>query len=164
MSALDIHLAAHGAGLRINAPKGSLSPALRQRIAEHKPAILDFLRQVELPHHADAEPIPRAPADRPLPLSLGQERLWFLEQLEPGGAVFNLCRALKISGALNVPALEASLNGVVRRQEALRSKFFANGNGAAQAIEPFRPARLKVADLSRICGGQTGARMRPRCS
>ena len=141
MSALDIHLAAQGAGLRINAPKGTLSLGLRQRIAEHKQAILDFLRQVELPHHADAEPIPRAPADRPLPLSLGQERLWFLEQLEPRGAVFNLCRALKITGALNIPALEASLNGVVCRQEALRSKFFANGNGAAQTVEPYRPAR-----------------------
>ena len=55
------------------------------------------------------------------PLSFAQERLWFLEQLEPGSAVYNICRASRLTGQLNIAALEASLTEILRRHEILRS-------------------------------------------
>jgi non-ribosomal peptide synthetase component F len=149
LSALDIRFAADGGNLRVNAPRGALSEALRQRIADHKQALLDFLHRAAAPEAPRLAPVPRVSDEGAAPLSFAQERLWFLEQLEPGGAVFNLCRALRITGALDAVALEASLNAVLRRQEALRTKFIIDGGRPVQAIAPFRHSRLKFVDLSR---------------
>src|SRR2546423_6324528 len=52
-----------------------------------------------------------------IPLSCAQQRLWFLDRLEPGSAVHNLCRALRLTGPLHVSALEWSLNEIIRRHE-----------------------------------------------
>ena len=57
----------------------------------------------------------------PLPLSFAQERLWFLAQLEPDSSAYHIPTAFRLTGALNVTALEQSLNEIVRRHEALRT-------------------------------------------
>jgi hypothetical protein len=59
------------------------------------------------------------------PLSFAQERLWFLTQLEPENPAYNLPFALRLSGDLNVAALEKSINAIVARHETLRTKFVA---------------------------------------
>jgi amino acid adenylation domain-containing protein len=71
-----------------------------------------------------------------LPLSFAQERLWFLEQLSPGLAVYHLPLAVRLRGRLDRAALSRSVAGVVRRHEALRTRFhFAAG----------RPVQIVVA-------------------
>ena len=72
--------------------------------------------------HSSAHPTARTSED-PAPLSFAQERLWFLEQLEPGSAVYNICRASRLTGQLNIAALEASLIEILRRHEILRSQI-----------------------------------------
>src|SRR5262249_45271238 len=62
---------------------------------------------------AAAPPTPRPPRDRPLPLSFAQQRLWFLEQLQPGTPLYNIPLALDLAGPLPVAALAAALAGVV---------------------------------------------------
>jgi amino acid adenylation domain-containing protein len=57
------------------------------------------------------------------PLSFAQERLWFLEQLEPGNSVYNICRAQRLTGPLDVVVLTRSINEIVRRHEILRTTF-----------------------------------------
>src|SRR5687768_13290135 len=57
------------------------------------------------------------------PLSFGQQRFWFLEQLEPGQPVYNVCFGLRLSGPLDYAGVAASLGGIVRRHEALRTVF-----------------------------------------
>src|SRR5687767_9377521 len=59
------------------------------------------------------------------PLSFAQQRLWFLEQLSPGSPVYNVIEALRLHGALDIPALERSLQEIIRRHEALRTNFVA---------------------------------------
>src|SRR5687767_6575848 len=113
LAALDVRLSAEGERLRINAPKGTLNPVLREQIAKLKDEVLVHLRDPDGPRvHTK---IPRIADDQPAPLSFAQERLWFLEQLEPESAVFNLCRAIRITGQLDLPALEASLSELQHR-------------------------------------------------
>jgi amino acid adenylation domain-containing protein len=68
-----------------------------------------------------------------LPASFAQERLWFLDQLEPGTAAYNLVRAFRITGPLNVEAMTSAIAAVVRRHESLRT-VFENFEGSARQV------------------------------
>ncbi|MGH8773585.1 MAG: condensation domain-containing protein, partial [Burkholderiales bacterium] len=86
---------------------------------------------------ADANPrlaITRADRSGPAPASFAQGRLWFLDQLEPNGSVYNLPAAVEIKGSLNVGALAAGLGEIVRRHEALRTSFASVDNEPVQVI------------------------------
>ena len=120
---LDIRLSVNGQRLRVNAPKGVLTDSLRAQIAERKQELLQFLSDYEQSATFISPPILRRTSGDPTPLSFAQERLWFLEQLEPGSAVYNICRASRLTGQLNIAALESSLSEIVRRHEILRSQI-----------------------------------------
>jgi amino acid adenylation domain-containing protein/non-ribosomal peptide synthase protein (TIGR01720 family) len=95
-----------------------------------------------------APPIEGAPRDGDLPLSFAQQRLWFLDQLEPGNAFYNIPDAVRISGPLDVAALEQSLNEIVRRHEVLRTTFPTVNGKARQVIAPELRISLSVEDLT----------------
>src|SRR5690349_12876895 len=78
----------------------------------------------------------RGPHDDTLPLSFAQQRLWFLDQLAPDGAAYNLTGRLHLEGRLDISALEASLNEIVRRHEALRTIFSTRNGEPVQIILP----------------------------
>ncbi len=75
----------------------------------------------------EATPVPlplvRRPAGEPAPLSFGQERLWFLDRMEPGNTAFNMGSSLRLGGPLSAWALERAVNEIVRRHQALRATF-----------------------------------------
>ncbi|MFO1497302.1 MAG: condensation domain-containing protein [Verrucomicrobiota bacterium] len=73
-----------------------------------------------------------------LPLSVEQERLFFLEQLEPGTATYNVPLALRLSGPWRVHVLEAALNKIVARHESLRTNFVSVDGRPTQLIHPHR--------------------------
>jgi amino acid adenylation domain-containing protein len=99
---------------------------------------------------APAPPIERAPRETELPLSFAQQRLWFLEQLKQGRSLLNIPAAVRLSGALDVPALHRTLAEIVRRHEALRTAFPAEKGQPRQRIDPFRVPELPVLDLTRL--------------
>ncbi|MGH8547623.1 MAG: amino acid adenylation domain-containing protein, partial [Methylococcales bacterium] len=84
-----------------------------------------------MPMETALQPVPR---DVPLPLSHAQSRLWFLDQLEPGNGFYNMPLGLWLNGRVDVAALERSLNEVVRRHEALRTRFESGPGEPVQAI------------------------------
>nr|MDP9121267.1 amino acid adenylation domain-containing protein [Acidobacteriota bacterium] len=84
-----------------------------------------------------------------LPLSFAQERLWFLQQLEPGSAAYNIPFELELAGTLSIGALSAALAEVVRRHESLRTTFVSVAGILRQRIAPAAPAvALPLVDLS----------------
>jgi amino acid adenylation domain-containing protein len=91
------------------------------------------------------EPVPRG---GDLPLSFSQQRLWFLDRLEPGTATYNIPLALHFAGGLDVPALAAALGEVARRHETLRTTFTETGGKPLQRIHPPGPAALPAIDLA----------------
>ncbi len=98
-------------------------------------------------------PIARRAFGVAAPLSYAQQRLWFLARLSPANAAYHIPLALRLEGPLDVAALSRSLAEVVRRHEALRTRFVeADGAVAQLAVEP-GPGLLAVADLR--AGGRT---------
>jgi amino acid adenylation domain-containing protein/non-ribosomal peptide synthase protein (TIGR01720 family) len=93
---------------------------------------------------------PRPRDGSAFPLSFAQQRLWFLDQLEPGSAVYNIPTALRLEGALNVQALERSLEEVVRRHESLRTLFRSEEGQAVQVVLPPPRLPLMVVDLREL--------------
>ncbi len=92
-------------------------------------------------------PVPRDPL-RPLPLSFAQQRLWFIDRLQPGSAAYNIPAALRIRSALDVGALRRAFTELVRRHEALRTVLAGAGGGAVQAVLPPAPVPLPVLDFA----------------
>jgi amino acid adenylation domain-containing protein len=94
-----------------------------------------------------APPLVRVARREGLPLSFGQERLWFLDRLSPGGAAYNEALEVHLHGELAVAALERALLEIVARHEALRTVFPEVGGRPVQRIEERSLAGLPVADL-----------------
>ncbi|HKS08544.1 MAG TPA: amino acid adenylation domain-containing protein [Pyrinomonadaceae bacterium] len=93
-----------------------------------------------------------------VPLSFAQERLWFLDQLEPGSAAYNMPGAVWLEGELDVVALERSLNEIVRRHEILRTTFCAERGRAVQVIADSLSLALSLIDVSHFSDGESEAR------
>ncbi|HEX8696368.1 MAG TPA: amino acid adenylation domain-containing protein [Longimicrobium sp.] len=101
--------------------------------------------------------IPRAPRDGPLPLSFPQEAIWFFHQLAPDIRSYNFQATVRVSGALDVPALERALTEIVRRHEIFRTTFPAVDGAPVQRIHPPWAVRLPVADFRHLPGDEREA-------
>ena len=91
--------------------------------------------------------IPRRSAGGPAPLSFAQERLWFLNQLEPESSAYNESNVTRLSGSLDMPALKKTLNQIVVRHEVLRTTIAVVDGAPQQRMAPSRPIDLPVIDL-----------------
>ncbi|MBW4454435.1 MAG: amino acid adenylation domain-containing protein [Nostoc indistinguendum CM1-VF10] len=88
--------------------------------------------------------------DKNLPLSFAQQRLWFFDQFEPGSSSYNLPRTIRLQGKLNIDALSASLNEIIKRHEILRTSFAISDGQPIQVIFPSVNLELPVVDLQYI--------------
>ena len=94
-----------------------------------------------------------APRDGDLPLSFAQQRLWFLQQLEPASAAYTNVKAIRARGALDPALLESLLSELVRRHEVLRTTFPAVAGEPTQSIHPPARIALPVIDLQELPEG-----------
>ncbi|HLL47353.1 MAG TPA: condensation domain-containing protein, partial [Longimicrobiaceae bacterium] len=95
-----------------------------------------------------APPLLPVPRDRPLPLSFAQQRLWFIDRLEPGRSAYNIPGALRLRGPLDRDALERALGEVVRRHEALRTVFREVHGEPVQVVSAGAGPVLEDVDLA----------------
>jgi acyl carrier protein len=109
-------------------------------------------------------PLKRVSRERDLPLSFAQRRLWFIDQLDPGNGIYNCPVAVRLEGMLNLETLERSVNEIVRRHEALRTRIEVEGGEPWQVIDEWEPRGLEVEDLSglRVEEREVEARRRAR--
>src|SRR6266508_1357144 len=96
----------------------------------------------------EAPPLVRALRNERLPLSFAQQRLWFIDQLEPGGAMYNVPTALRVRGELRRELLGSALGEVVRRHEALRTRFEVREGQPIQVIDEVSPIEMPLIDVS----------------
>lgn len=136
--------------LRCNAPDQVLTPTLSTEIAQRKAEIIAFLNQANLVSTSQPQTIPPASRAGNLPLSFAQQRLWFLDQMEPGNPLYNLPGAVRLKGSLNVAALEESFNEIVRRHETLRTTFETVEGQPVQIITPTLRLALPVLDWQQL--------------
>ena len=84
------------------------------------------------------------------PASFGQQRLWFLDQLEPGTAAYNMARAFRITGPLDTRVLTRAFESIVRRHESLRTVFDSVDGEARQIVLSDVEVQIPVVDLTDI--------------
>jgi non-ribosomal peptide synthetase component F len=94
--------------------------------------------------------IPRAGAAEWYPLSFAQQRLWFLDQLEPDNSFYSIPLAVRLRGTLDMDALEGSIREITRRHEVLRAAFNALGGQPVQVIRPANAERLPLVNLRHL--------------
>ena len=96
----------------------------------------------------EAPPIVAVSRDRQLPLSFAQQRLWFIHQLDPDSAAYNIPRAVRLIGELDVSAIRSSFRQIVARHEVLRTRFVAVDGQPIQVIDDAADVELEVCDIS----------------
>ena len=116
-----------------------------------EPTVVKLAERVEALRSAGkgitAAPIERVPRDRPLPLSFAQQRLWLVDRIEPDSPAYNIPFALRLRGRLDLAALRASLDVLVRRHETLRTVFVQHDGAPVQVVHPPAPVPLPLLDL-----------------
>ncbi len=158
----NIRLWAENDQLRYRAPKGKITDDLLAEIRKNKDELLNLVKNTERFRRA----VPLSPVERTdtLRLSFAQQRLWFLDQLEPNSPLYNIPRAVWITGHLNIDALQSGLDTIVVRHEALRTRFaFADGS-PVQVIAEHRSVELPVIDLRELSAVDRRAEVKRLCA
>ena len=118
-----------------------------------RPTVADLATYIEEMGHDGRPALPsiaRVSRERALPLSFTQLRLWVLDQFQPGSAAYTISAALRLSGRLDIAALERTVSELVRRHESLRTTFAAGGDEPVQIIAaPGRPP-LTIVELGAV--------------
>ena len=117
-------------------------------ISQAKRDLLAKYLRGELQQPTSARSITRREPGSPLQLSFAQERLWFLDQLNPESAVFNVPLTVKLTGAIDAEALWRSVNEIVRRHEILRTTFLTRDGLPEVLVAPELNIELPVIDLT----------------
>ncbi|BAZ21895.1 amino acid adenylation domain-containing protein [Kalymmatonema gypsitolerans NIES-4073] len=160
LSQQGVKLWVEGEQLRVNAPKGVLTPETRDLLAKHKAELILLLHQKNAIARKPSAPwaiatdtdLPLIKVDRTqkLPLSFAQERIWLLSQLEPDNPFYNELVPLRFHGHLNIVALEQSLNKIIARHEALRTNFRSCDEQPVQVIAESLTLSVPVVDLTEL--------------
>ncbi len=145
----------------ISRVRGAFSIDLPLRSLFEHPTVAELALEVRRAMSAGegsvAPPIQPVPRTGDLPLSFAQQRLWFIDQLDPGSAVYNSPHPLRLRGPLDLGILARTLEQIVRRHESLRTRFSAVDGRPVQVIDaPFRPALPRI-DLGALAAGRREA-------
>ncbi len=126
-------------------PAALLAPDLSPQRRELLKLLLGFERD-----ELDLARLPARQDGEQLPCSFGQERLWLVEQMQPGGSIFNQSQSLQLEGLLDIAALRYATDEIARRHDVIRTGIVATPSGPVQVVHPAAPFDLPVVDLSHL--------------
>ncbi len=138
--------------LRFRAPKGALTPQLRAEVQARNTEIIAALTVAA----NGPATIPLVARDRPLRMSFGQERIWFLYRLEGPSSTYNITPVFRLRGLLSLDALRAALRALAERHETLRMRFAEIDGQGVQLVDP--AADVPIAHVS-LTGVREAERM-----
>jgi amino acid adenylation domain-containing protein len=147
---LGVVLQVDGDNLICNAPKGVLTATMKAELASKKGELISFLQTATMEPANDRQFFAVDERDGNPPLSFAQERLWYLDQLEPNTATYNIPSAIRIYGALDVDTLVQALDEIVKRYEILRTCFAVDTDAPVQIVDPDMEIHLAQVDLSHL--------------
>ena len=149
---MQIVLSLDGDQLRVNAPKGALTPELKARIQSQRELIAELLKSAQ---RADATlaPVRSRDPNEPAPLTPAQHQLWFLDRLDPGSSFLNIPLVLRLRGKLDLDALSWVVTELGRRHDALTSEIVQFQDEPYQ-VASGRDLRLEFEDYSHLEGSE----------
>ena len=133
--------------LRYRSLKGAMSPDTISELKARKDEIVAFFQQVNSIIISDRPPLITIERKGVIPLSFAQKRFWLLHQFEPDSSVNNMPVVLRLTGELNIPAWEKSINEIVRRHEILRTTYPVIDGEPCQMIASEIRLSLPILDL-----------------
>ncbi|MDY6901764.1 MAG: condensation domain-containing protein, partial [Cyanobacteriota bacterium] len=142
-----IQISTDGEKLRCNAPKDALTPSLRAELAERKAEIIALLQNTNLTENSTQSTIQRTPRNQDLPLTFAQQRLWFLDQLEPNSPFYNIAKAVRLNGDLNIQVLQQALDAIVVHHEILLTNYISKNGTPIQVVAAPQSVELQIIDL-----------------
>lgn len=141
----DIRVTLDGDKLRLSAPVGAVDASLKAELTRRKPELITALRELGRP--PALRKVSRAGA---LPVSFAQQRLWFLDQMQPGASHYNIVFGLRFIGSMNEDALRWTLDEIVRRHEPLHTSVVDSGAGPSARLMSAFETVLDVVDVSMV--------------
>ncbi|QWP77562.1 amino acid adenylation domain-containing protein [Lysobacter sp. K5869] len=140
--------------------RGALALEVSLKDLFARPVLADLAAHLHGRARNEQRAIPRAPREQALPLSYAQQRLWFFGQLDGGSEAYHIPWVARLSGPLDVPALQRALDRIVVRHEVLRTTFAREDGRTVQRIgAPELGFDLRVEDLRGAADAQVQARL-----
>jgi len=138
-----------GNELCFRAKKGVMTAEIKQQLRDHKADIVRILASGDQAAKQPRPPIEPGPRGEPAPLSYAQERLWFLDRLEPGGSAYNMPMAFRFEGELDRDILARCFRELARRHDALRTRFVMDDDAEQplQVVDPPGEVHFQTEDF-----------------
>ena len=138
--------------LKVRANKGALTDELRQRILDAKDEVVALLAELDGVRSEDESDAikPALRRDGRLPLSYQQQRLWVLNELQPGNTGYNMPFAFRIRGSWSIPRAQKALDEVMARHEVLRTAFHRDDEDIYQSCSADAVAIITNHDLTHV--------------
>lgn len=152
LRALKVTLLVRDGKLVSQGAQGALTPEWQSLIRQNKAAILDYLNQASAQAQLVESIPPLLPVSRDqlLPLSFAQQRMWILDQMDPGSAAYHIAIQLRLHGTIDVAALRLCFDHLLQRHESLRTTFIDQDGVPHQVIASEPVFSFPLTDLSQI--------------
>ncbi len=147
---LGVQLSTDGTKLKCKAPNDALTPRLKSALADRKAEIITFLHEGDQAGRSSIVQIPTADRTKDLPLSFSQQRLWFLDQIEPNSSSYNIPEAVRLAGTLNIQILQQAIEAIIVQHEVIRTNYHLVDGNPLQVINPPSSVALEIIDLQQF--------------
>jgi amino acid adenylation domain-containing protein len=141
--------------LRVSAPKGALDDQMKAEMTARRAELIAALRSAKQPalsRHSeplrDSGALRRIPRDGPLPVSFAQQRLWFLDKMDPGRSQYNIGGGMRYHGKLDVAVLARAIHQLAARHESLRVSIGERANEPWPRIAETSDMTIHIVDLT----------------